>query len=186
MTLWNHLNVFSDPRRPAGDKPSASFDPSRTGDPLGPRPGEPAIGIGDTRADGATLAGDPRRHPIGFAPAEERASEPPLPHRDLLQAPSRAAAGECHAGAARRRFAAVVAHPRRCGREVRGVNPRPARRTSRGRGRAGRGRGRRPVLQARDQLPPQAGGARGAAGPGRRSRGRGGCDRGAGRRSGCC
>ena len=44
MTLWNPLNVFSSSQRRAGDAtPSSSFDPSRTGDPLGPdfdRPGD--------------------------------------------------------------------------------------------------------------------------------------------------
>ena len=73
MTLWNPLNVFSGQSRPAGDETSASFDPARTGDPLGPNPGRPAIGIGDTRVGGAAGPGDPRRHPVGFAPPEEQA-----------------------------------------------------------------------------------------------------------------
>ena len=74
MTLWNPMNVSSSQPRPAVDEPSASFDPSRTGDPLGPGQGNPAIGIGGTSVDGTAVFGDPRRHPIGFAPSEERTS----------------------------------------------------------------------------------------------------------------
>ena len=98
MTLWNPMNVFSSQQRSAGGEPSASFDPSRTGDPLGPSPGNPAIGIGGTRVGGAAASGDPRRHPIGFAPSEEQTSGDALPHRDLVQTSSRAAPSECHAG----------------------------------------------------------------------------------------
>ena len=74
MTLWNPMNVFSSQQRSAGDEPTASFDPSRTGDPLGPSPEKPAIAIGGARVGGAAGPGDPRRHPIGFAPSEERSS----------------------------------------------------------------------------------------------------------------
>ena len=74
MTLSNPMNVFSSQQRSAGGEPSASFDPSRTGDPLGPGQGNPAIGIGGTSVGGAAASGDPRRHPIGFAPSEERTS----------------------------------------------------------------------------------------------------------------
>ena len=74
MTLWNPMNVFSSQPRSAGDEPTASFDPSRTGDPLGPSPEKPAIAIGGASVGGAAGSGDPRRHPIGFAPSEERTS----------------------------------------------------------------------------------------------------------------
>lgn len=74
MTLWNPMNVFSGQQRSAGGELSASFDPSRTGDPLGPRPGNPAIGSGGTRVGSGAAFGDPRRNPIGFAPSEERTS----------------------------------------------------------------------------------------------------------------
>jgi len=76
MTMWNPLNVFSGQQRPADDETSASFDPSRTSDPTAPSPGLPAIGIGDSQVGGTVASGDPRRHPIGFAPPEERMSEP--------------------------------------------------------------------------------------------------------------
>ena len=72
MTLWNPMNAFSSQQRSVGDEPTASFDPSRTGDPLGPSPGSPAIGIGGASVGGAAAFGDPRRHPIGFAPSEEQ------------------------------------------------------------------------------------------------------------------
>ena len=76
MTLWNPLNVFSGRAHSAADGPSASFDPSRTGDPLGPRPSDPAIGIGGTQIGGPVSTGDPRRHPIGFAPPADQDAEP--------------------------------------------------------------------------------------------------------------
>jgi type IV pilus assembly protein PilM len=76
MTLWNPLNVFSVRTHPAADGPSASFDPSRTGDPLGPRPTDPAIGLGGTQIASPASTGDPRRHPIGFAPPTEQDAEP--------------------------------------------------------------------------------------------------------------
>src|SRR4051794_2753979 len=76
MTLWNPLNVFSGRTHSAADGPSASFDPSRAGDPLGPRPTDPAIGLGGTQIAGPVSTGDPRRHPIGFAPPAERDAEP--------------------------------------------------------------------------------------------------------------
>src|SRR6478735_6435320 len=76
MTLWNPLNVFSGRTHSAADGPSASFDPSRTGDPLGPRLSDPAIGIGGTQIGGPVSTGDPRRHPIGFAPPADRDAEP--------------------------------------------------------------------------------------------------------------
>ncbi len=76
MTLWNPLNVFSGRTPSATDNPSASFDPSRTGDPLGPRTTDPAIGIGGTEIAGPVSTGDPRRHPIGFAPPAEQVAEP--------------------------------------------------------------------------------------------------------------
>ena len=76
MTLWNPLNVFSGRAHSAADGPSASFDPSRTGDPLGPRPSDPAIGIGDARSVDPVSTGDPRRHPIGFAPPADQDAEP--------------------------------------------------------------------------------------------------------------
>src|SRR4051795_11579547 len=72
MTLWNPLNVFSGRTHSAADGPSASFDPSRTGDPLGPRPTDPTIGIGGTQIGGPMSTGDSRRHPIGFAPPAEQ------------------------------------------------------------------------------------------------------------------
>jgi type IV pilus assembly protein PilM len=75
MTLWNPLNVFSGRTHSAADGPSASFDPSRTGDPLGPRPTDPAIGLGGTQIAGPVGMGDPRRHPIGFAPPAEQDAE---------------------------------------------------------------------------------------------------------------
>jgi len=75
MTLWNPLNVFSGRTHSAADGPSASFDPSRTGDPLGPRPTDPTIGIGGTQPGGLVSAGDPRRNPIGFAPPAEQDAE---------------------------------------------------------------------------------------------------------------
>src|SRR3954467_9139246 len=76
MTLWNPLNVFSGQTHSAADGPSASFDPSRTGDPLGPRPTDPAIGLGGTQIAGPVSTGDPRRHPIGFAPPAEQDAAP--------------------------------------------------------------------------------------------------------------
>ena len=76
MTLWNPLNVFSGRTHSAADGPSASFDPSRTGDPLGPRPTDPAIGLGGTQIASPVSTGDPRRHPIGFAPPAEQDAEP--------------------------------------------------------------------------------------------------------------
>src|SRR6478736_2634626 len=76
MTLWNPLNVFSGRADSAADGPSASFDPSRTGDPLGPRPTDPAIGLGGTQIASPVSTGDPRRHPIGFAPPAEQDAEP--------------------------------------------------------------------------------------------------------------
>ena len=75
MTLWNPLNVFSVPQRPFGDDPSSTFDPSRTGDPVGPDYDGPAIGFGDTRVGSPGGSGDPRRRPIGFAPSEEETTE---------------------------------------------------------------------------------------------------------------
>ena len=74
MTLWNPLNVFSGRTHSAADGPSASFDPSRTGDPLGPRPADPAIGLGGTQIGSPVEHGDPRRHPIGFAPPADAGS----------------------------------------------------------------------------------------------------------------
>ena len=77
MTPWNPLNVFSGPpRRAASDHPSSEFDPSRTGDPIVPSPGRPAIGFGHTRVDGPAGYGDPRRRPVGFAPPEDETAEP--------------------------------------------------------------------------------------------------------------
>ncbi len=70
MTLWNPLNVFSSGQASSSDEgPSASFDPSRIGDPLGPPSPGPAVGFGDARI-GTAAVGDPRRNPIGFAPPE--------------------------------------------------------------------------------------------------------------------
>ena len=71
MTLWNPLNVFSGRASSVDEGPAASFDPSRTRDPLAPRPGDPAIGIGDAHV-GAAGPADPRRNPIGFAPPAEK------------------------------------------------------------------------------------------------------------------
>jgi type IV pilus assembly protein PilM len=73
---WNPRNVF--PNRPsdadsAGGSPSSSFDPSRTGDPVSPGHGGPAIGFGGTRLGG--FSAEPRRRPIGFAPTEDEAAE---------------------------------------------------------------------------------------------------------------
>jgi len=65
MTLWNPKNVFSRP--PAGE-PAATFDPSRTGDPVTPGPGDPGIGYGETHVGGGSVTVGYRRHPIGFAP----------------------------------------------------------------------------------------------------------------------
>ena len=76
MTLWNPLNVFSGRTDSAADGPSASFDPSRIGDPLGPRPSDPAIGTGGLQIGGPVSTGDPRRNPIGFAPAADPVGEP--------------------------------------------------------------------------------------------------------------
>src|SRR6188508_3662388 len=77
MTLWNPLNVFSGRTHSAADGASASFDPSRIGDPLGPRPSDPTIGTGGAQIGGPVTAGDPRRNPIGFAPpADDRVDEP--------------------------------------------------------------------------------------------------------------
>ncbi|MEO5632266.1 type IV pilus assembly protein PilM [Gaiella sp.] len=56
--------------------PSASFDPSSTGDPLLPGGDQPSIGFGTTRADGHLGTSDPQRRPIGFAPPEQDRSEP--------------------------------------------------------------------------------------------------------------
>ena len=76
MTLWNSLNVFSNAQRRAGDDASSSFDPSRTGDPLGPSFDGPAFGFGDSHVGTPAGFGDPRRHPIGFAPPEDETAEP--------------------------------------------------------------------------------------------------------------
>ena len=101
MTLWNPLNVFSGTQKRAGDDPSASFDPSRTGDPLPAGQDRPAIGFGVTRVGNPAGYGDPPRHPIGFAPAEDAVTEPRYLHRALVQAPPRAAARDHHLGRAR-------------------------------------------------------------------------------------
>jgi hypothetical protein len=72
MTLWNFPNVFASSQRRAGTaRPGASYDPTRTGDPLGPGHDRPAIGFGDTRIDVGGDYGEPRRRPIGFAPPTE-------------------------------------------------------------------------------------------------------------------
>ena len=76
MTLWNPLNVFSGTQKRAGDDPSASFDPTRTGDPLPAGQDRPAIGFGVTRVGNPAGYGDPPRNPIGFAPAEDAVTEP--------------------------------------------------------------------------------------------------------------
>ncbi len=68
MSLWNHLNIFSDSDRPSGDGPSSAFDPSRTGDPLGPGGGRTSIGFGETFVGTPGGMGDTRRRPVGFAP----------------------------------------------------------------------------------------------------------------------
>src|SRR6187397_1757416 len=76
MTLWNPLNVFSGRTHSAADGPSASFDPSRIGDPLGPRSSDPAVGTGGTQIGVPVSTGDPRRNPIGFAPPADPVDEP--------------------------------------------------------------------------------------------------------------
>ena len=65
MNLWNPMNVFS---RPSAGEPVATFDPSRTGDPVTPSPGDPGIGYGETQVGGGSVTIGYRRHPIGFAP----------------------------------------------------------------------------------------------------------------------
>ncbi len=111
MTLWNPLNVFSGRTHSAADGPSASFDPSRTGDPLGPRPTDPAIGLGGTQI------GKPCQHGRS-APSSDRlrtagraGRRAALPHGDLLPAPPRDAARRCCPGFPGRRCAARLAEP---------------------------------------------------------------------------
>jgi type IV pilus assembly protein PilM len=74
---WNPRTVFSGLSSAAefinGDS-SSSFDPSRTGDPIVPGHGGPAIGFGGTRLGG--FSADPRRRPIGFAPPADEPAEP--------------------------------------------------------------------------------------------------------------
>ena len=77
MTLWNPLNAFSTPqRREAITEASTSFDPSRTGDPVGHDYDRPAIGFGETQVGVPAGYGESRRRPIGFAPAEEETAVP--------------------------------------------------------------------------------------------------------------
>ena len=76
MTLWNPLYMFSVPQRQAGRIPSSVYDPSRTGDPLGPIWDRPGIGFGDTAVGGPARHADSPRRPIGFGPP---ADEPPEP-----------------------------------------------------------------------------------------------------------
>ncbi len=74
MTLWNPLNMFGTvQRRDPDNDVSASFDPSRTGDPIGRDYGRPAIGFGETGIGAPTGTGESRRRPIGFAPSDEDA-----------------------------------------------------------------------------------------------------------------
>ncbi len=74
---WNPRTALSgrshDGDFAAGDA-SSSFDPSRTGDPIVPGHGGPAIGFGGTRLGG--FSSEPRRRPIGFAPPEDERGEP--------------------------------------------------------------------------------------------------------------
>lgn len=76
MTLWNPRNLFSSPEHRNGIAPSASFDPSSTGDPVGPGSSLPSIGFGSTGTGGAARVGDPQRRPIGFAPPADDRPEP--------------------------------------------------------------------------------------------------------------
>ncbi len=71
MTAWDPLNPSFGREHQNADQPSAAFDPSQIGDPLGQRPGAPEIGAGSTRVGGGFGATDPQRRPIGFAPPEE-------------------------------------------------------------------------------------------------------------------
>jgi type IV pilus assembly protein PilM len=71
MTQWNPLNLFSSSRRPGGGAPSSGFDPSTTGDPVGPGYVVPAIGVG-VEGERYPVYDDRPRHPIGFAPPEDR------------------------------------------------------------------------------------------------------------------
>ncbi len=73
MTTWNPFTILPGFARPSGGhgdagSPSAAFDPSRTGDPLGPSTGRPSIGFGDTRTGAGGASFESRRNPIGFGP----------------------------------------------------------------------------------------------------------------------
>ena len=94
MTLWNPLNVFSGRTPSAADGPSASFDPSRTGDPLGPRPTDPAIGLGGTQIGGPVEHGRSAPSSDRLRAARRAGRRAAIPHGDLLPSPPRAAARE--------------------------------------------------------------------------------------------
>ena len=111
MTLWNPLNVFSGRTHSAADGPSASFDPSRTGDPLGPRPTDPAIGIGGTQIGGPVEHGRSAPPSDRLRAAGRAGRRAAVPHGDLLPAPPRAAARERDAGVPGGRRAARLAEP---------------------------------------------------------------------------
>ena len=92
MTLWNPLNVFSSGQASSSDEgPSASFDPSRIGDPLGPPSAGPAVGFGDARVGTAASA---TRAATRSALRRRDGAAVALPDRDLLPPPQRAAARE--------------------------------------------------------------------------------------------
>ena len=158
MTLWNPLNVFSSSqRRAAGNVPTASFDPSRTGDPVGPSYDRPAIGFGETGLGAPSGDGESRRHPVGFAPWDEEPAQRYVTefsfkrHHEMPRAsvtPDRPVGdGQESWQTPELDSGGRASRERRVGRPVRGVVV--------GRGRRGEGA----VLQARDRVPPEEHGA---------------------------